>query len=103
MHVDDDGITYQKLKFLDSEEDAFKLISFMVGENKTVYVTLEGQTITAQISDDKKTITAAPPFPTVRWITPEEAEIIRNRKKESVLAPSVPHPLHPGKLGKLLS
>ena len=65
MHVDDDGITYQKLKFLDSEDDAFRPISFTGGEKNTVYVILEGQTITAQISKDKKTITAAPPFPTV--------------------------------------
>ena len=101
VHVDDDGVTYKKLKFLDSEDDASKPISLIGGENNTVYVTLEGQTFTAQISKDKKTITAALPFPTLKWITPEEAEIIGNRKKESVLAPSVPYPLRPGKLGKI--
>ena len=35
------------------------------------------------------------------WITPEEAEVIRNRPKQSVLAPKVPYPLRPGQPGKL--
>ena len=41
-------------------------------------------------------------FGTMTWITPEEAAVIRNRPKEPVEAPTVPYPLNPGNLGKLV-
>ena len=105
VHVDDDGVTYQQLKFLDSEDYAIQPIYFVGGEkNNTVEITLNGETATAEISEDKKTITGGPQALAtnpLKWITPEQADTIRNRKKEPVSAPTAPYPLTPGKLGKI--
>jgi len=104
VHVDDDGATFQQLKFLDSEYSAMQPMSWLGGENNTVEITLNGETATAQVSKDSKTITGGPgalATSSLNWITPEEADIIRNREKEPVSAPNVPYPLRPGKVGKI--
>merc|ERR550519_1139765 len=72
--------------------------------NNSVVISLHGQTSEAKISEDKMTITGGPALladSPLTWITPEEAEVIRNRPKQSVLAPKVPYPLRPGQPGKL--
>jgi len=104
VHVDDDGVKYQQLKFLDYESYAKQPIYFVGGENNTVEITLNGETATAEISEDKKTITGGPgPLASnpLKWVTPEEGDIIRNREKEPISAPKVPYPLRPGKVGKI--
>ena len=105
LHASPDKITYQQLKFLDSEDYAMQPMCWAGGEDNTVVITLNGETAAAKISDDKKMITGGPgPLATspLRWITPEEAAIIRNRKKEAAAAPKVPYPLQPGKKGKIV-
>jgi len=105
VHVDDEGETYRQLKFLDSEDTAYQPMSWVGGEdNDTVVITLNGNTKTARISKDKKTISGGPgtlQWSNLTWITPEEAEIINNREKEPVSAPKLPYPLRPGVKGKL--
>jgi len=68
-------------------------------------ITLNNETKEATISADRKTITGGPGMllhSELTWVSPDEAEQIRNRPKEPVTCPSVPHPLQPGKPGKLL-
>merc|ERR1719431_1987050 len=75
------------------------------GEEGMVSISLNGECATAKISEDKKTITGGPGMLAdnpLRWITPEEAKIIRTREKEPVSAPKVPYPLRPGQLGRLV-
>jgi len=105
IHAGPDNITYQQLKFLDSEDYAFQPMCWAGGEDNTVVITLNGETATAKISDDKKVITGGPGVLAtnpLRWITPEEAAIIRNREKEAAAAPKVPYPLQPGNQGKIV-
>jgi len=105
LHAGADKITYQQLKFLDSEDYAMQPMCWAGGEDNTVVITLNGETAPAKISDDKKMITGGPgPLATspLRWITPEEAAIIRGREQEAAAAPKVPYPLQPGKKGKIV-
>jgi len=105
VNVDNDSsVTYRQLKFLDSEYYAYQPMYWVGGDtNDTMVITLNGNTKTAKITPDKKTIYGGPgPLASsnMTWITPEEADIINNREKESISAPKVPYPLQPGKLGK---
>merc|ERR1719266_2221239 len=95
-------LTY--LKFQDSESGATHSMCWVAKGNDGVVISLHGQTSEAKISEDKMTITGGPALladSPLTWITPEEAEVIRNRPKQSVLAPKVPYPLRPGQPGKL--
>jgi len=105
VHAGTDNITYQQLKFLDSEDYAMQPMCWAGGEDNTVVITLNGETASAKISQDKKVITGGPgvlALSPLRWITPEKAAIIRNREKEAAAAPNVPYPLQPGKQGKIV-
>ena len=83
VHVDDGGVTFRQLRFLDSESQAYQPMSWVGGggDNHTVMITLNGETAVAVVSEDKKTITGGPGLlaasgcPMV-WLTPAEAEII---------------------------
>jgi len=96
----------QQLKFLESEDEAMLEMVWEVGEQENkVMITLNNETKEATISADRKTITGGPGMllhSELTWVPPDEAEQIRNRPKEAVTCPSVPHPLQPGKPGKLL-
>ena len=115
-HVEDGNATLTYLKFLDSESDANHSMSWVAssltwsGEttvakgSDSVIISLHGETAEAKISEDKMTISGGPSllaFNNLTWVTPEEAKVIRNRPKQSVLAPEVPYPLRPGQPGKL--
>jgi len=103
IHVEDNMATLTYLKFLNSESEPTNTMCWVAKGNNTVEITLDWtsvwQSFEATVSDDKMTITGGPEVLT--WITPEEAAVIRNRPKESVLAPKVPYPLRPGQPGKL--
>ena len=103
LHVEDNMATLTYLKFLNSESEPTNTMCWVAKGNNTVEITLDWtsvwQSFEATVSDDKMTITGGPE--TLTWITPEEAAVIRNRPKESVLAPKVPYPLRPGQPGKL--
>jgi len=104
-HADNQTFSFQQLKFLDSEDYAMQPMCWAGGEEGTVVISLNGECATAKISEDKKTISGGPGMLAdnpLRWITPEEAKIIRTREKEPVSAPKVPYPLRPGQLGRLV-
>ena len=69
VHVENDLVTYQQLKFLDSEDEAFsQTMSWTSGAtHDTVKITLNGETVTAQISEDKRRISGGPVFGTFDW------------------------------------
>jgi gluconate kinase len=104
VYVKDNQFTFQQLKFLDSEVGAFKSMSWHRGQtDDKIVIWLSGETKEATLSPDKKTIYGGPGMLATHpltLITPEEAEIIRTRKKEPVEAPKVPYPLQPGNKGK---
>jgi len=112
VNLDDGAATFQQLKFLDSEDYALHPMSVSIprgdlGNGRAINITLDGESALGKISDDKKTITGGPgmlamPEMSLKWISPEEANIIRNRKKEPVSAPEVPYPLRPGELGNIV-
>jgi len=104
VHVEDDVATLTYLKFQDSESGSTHSMCWVAKGNNTVVISLHGQTAEATVSNDMSTITGGPGVlesSPLTWITPEEAAVIRNRPKESVLAPKVPYPLRPGQPGKL--
>ena len=104
VHVEDDSATMTYLKFEDSESGSVHSMCWVAKGSDGVIISLHGQTSEAKISEDKMTITGGPALladSPLTWITPEEAEVIRNRPKQSVLAPKVPYPLRPGQPGKL--
>ena len=71
--------------------------------NNTIEITLDGQTAEATVNGSH--ITGGPGMLALNpltWITPEEAEVIRNREKQSVDAPELPYNLTPDKQGKLV-
>jgi hypothetical protein len=76
IHVENDLVTYQQLKFLDSEDKALsQTMSWTSGAtHDTVKVTLNGEMATSQISEDKGRISGGPVFGTSDWVEPEEAE-----------------------------
>ena len=103
-HVEDGNATLTYLKFLDSESGANHSMSWVAKGSNSVIISLHGETAEAKISEDKATISGGPSllaFNNLTWVTPEEAKVIRNRPKQSVLAPEVPYPLRPGQPGKL--
>jgi len=110
VHLNEDEATFQQLKFLDSEDNAMHEMSIALqkGDNaRIINITLDGESAPGEISDDKKTITGGPgvlsfPKMSLQWISPEEANTIRNRQKQSVAAPEVPYPLRPGELGNIV-
>ena len=104
VHVEDDVATLTYLKFQDSESGSTHSMCWVAKGTNTVVISLHGQTAEATVSNDMSTITGGPGVlesSPLTWITPEEAAVIRNRPKESVLAPKVPYPLRPGQPGKL--
>jgi gluconate kinase len=103
IHVENDLVTYQQLKFLDSEDEAFsQTMSWTSGAtHDTVRITLNGETATGQISDDKKRVSGGPVFGTFDWVEPEEAARIRQRRREAAAPLRVPSTLRPGHLGHI--
>ena len=82
------------LKFEDSESGSVHSMCWVAKGSDGVIISLHGQTSEAKISEDKMTITGGPALladSPLTWITPEEAKVIRNRPKQSVLAPEVPY------------
>ena len=103
VRADDDQITMRPLKFLDAEPTADCFITWEPKNDDTIIINDGKETAEAKISADKKTIIGGPGIlGHLAWITPEEAEVIRNRPKQSVAAPEVPYPLNPGKVGNLV-
>jgi len=109
VHVNGNQISLRFLKFLESEEEAEHEhpMTWEVKGFNSLMITLNGETVKAKwVSWDKKMIMGVPGMPSVlqymSWITPEEAAVVRNRPRQSVEAPEVPHPLNPGKPGKLV-
>ena len=103
VRADDDQITMRRLKFLDAEPTADSFITWEPQNDDTIIINDGKETAEAKISADKKTIIGGPGIlGHLAWITPEEAEVIRNRPKQSVAAPEVPYPLNPGKVGNLV-
>ena len=61
IHAEDNRVTFQQLKFLDSESYANQYMRWIGGDtNDTVVITFNGETATANISSDKKVITGGP-------------------------------------------
>ena len=103
MRAVDDRVTMRPLKFLDAEPSADYSITWEPKSDDTIIINNHEETAEAKISGDKKTITGGPGIlGHLVWITPEEAEVIRNRPKQSVAAPEMPYPLNPGKIGNLV-
>ena len=95
VRADDDQITMRRLKFLDAEPTADSFITWEPQNDDTIIINDGKETAEAKISADKKTIIGGPGIlGHLAWITPEEAEVIRNRPKQSVAAPEVPYPLN---------
>ena len=104
VHVEDDIATLTYLKFQDSESGGETSMCWVAKGNDSVVISLHWQTSEAKVSGDKMTISGGPGLledHPLTWVTPEEAKAIRNRPKQSVLAPKVPYPLRPGETGKL--
>ena len=104
VHIENDSIIFQQLKFLDSESDAVRPMTWVGHGENQVYISLDGETALATVSEDKRKISGGPgslSLNNMTWISPEEADIIRKRPKEPANAPNVPYPLEPDNIGKI--
>ena len=103
VRVDGDSQVLQQLKFLNSESEAEHVMHWQPLGNNSIAITLDGQTAEATVNGSH--ITGGPGLLALNpltWISPEEAEVIRTREKQSVAAPELPYPLTPDKQGKLV-
>jgi len=103
VRVEGNSQVLQQLKFLNTESEAEHVMHWQPLGNNTIAITLDGERAEATVNGSR--ITGGPGLLALNpltWITPQEADLIRNREKQSVAAPELPYPLSPDKQGKLV-